>query len=65
MLRTIFFENYLSASLQGIEFQQVKSVFISPNILRLYDRVLAGQFPLLLTLFFGIAVSENDPKLKI
>ena len=39
-------------------------MFISPNILRLYDRVLADSFPIISTLFDGIAVSKNDPKLK-
>ena len=39
-------------------------MFISPNILRLYDRVLADSFPLLSTLFFWIDDSENDQKLK-
>ena len=42
----------------------MKSVFISLNILRLYDRVLADSFPLIFTLLFGIAISKNDPKLK-
>ena len=42
----------------------MESVFISPNILRLYDRVLADSFPLLSTLFVGIAFSKIDPKLK-
>ena len=42
----------------------MKSVFISPNILRLYDRVLADSFPLFSTLFFGVEISKNDPKLK-
>ena len=42
----------------------MESVFISPNILRLYDRVLADLFPLLFALFIGIAISKTDPKLK-
>ena len=39
-------------------------MFIFPNFLRLHDRVLADSFPLLFTLFDGIAVSKTDPKLK-